>query len=458
MESATEAAGSAAAGSAAAAAVAELAASELSDRWEYHLSVPLPAAPALPGTGLSLVDLILTPEVFAHARADLADLRLFDAAGKPVPYAFRVLQARSERERVPAEEFNRHTTANGTLELSLELKLEDVQHDEIEIVTDGGEFRRSVVVQGSDDGKDWQPLATGDLVRFTRGEQKVDGQSIFYRPSRYRYVRVQVSPDPVVRKASSVAEPTDPEKDEFEVREVSVRHRVEVPGENLTVEGKLGPREPVRTYLGPGSAWVIDLGGERVPCSELQVDIAESEFARDVELEAEITTDALGTTRFEPVPVSSETLWQRMPGDPKLPMIVRFGEVQTRRLRLRLTDNRNPPLTIRSVKCLAAARQVVFPRPSSADSTLRLFVGNPVAEPPVYDFARNLPTPLQPTATRTSLGAAERNPAFMPAPLPFTERFPWLIYVVLGAVSLVLAAVIVSLAKASLALHDRSIA
>lgn len=425
-----------------------VASSESSAHWEYQLPVPLPATPALPNMGPAHVDFLLNPEVFAHGRVDLADLRLFDASEKEVPYAFRVLQARSERERLFGEEFNRTTSPTGVLEVSLELKQDNIWHDEVEIVTDGQEFRRAVAVDGSDDGKAWHPLAKGSLVRFTRGETKLDGASIFYPLSRYKYIRVQVHPDPVAA--------ANDQPETLLVRDVSVRRRVEVPGENLTLEGKLSAREPVRTYSGPGSAWTIDLGGEQVPCSELHVDIAEADFNRDVEVEYEIRNEVLGNTLFVPVPLSESVRWQRVAGDKKEPMVVQFGEVQTRRIRLRVTDYRNPPLTVRSVKCIAAARQIVFARPPEG-STVRLVVGNPLAEPPGYDYARNLPAKIEPVPARVTLGPAERNPAFVPPPQPFTERFPWLIYVVLGAVSVVLAAVIASLARTSLAIHDQGL-
>ena len=43
---------------------------------------------------------------------------------------------------------------------------------------------------------------------------------------------------------------------------------------------------------------------------------------------------------------------------------------------------------------------------------------------------------------------------YVAAPLPFTERWPWLIYVVLSAVSIMLGAIIVNLYRAAIAQHD----
>src|SRR5205085_1401852 len=114
----------------------------------YFAPVPIPpvrpdveAEPpqnALPNSGAApLVDLILGPEVFTHARADLADLRLYNAAGTPIPYALRYLRPQSVREAVQTVEFNRTEPETGPHELTLDLMRDDIQHNEIQINTTG---------------------------------------------------------------------------------------------------------------------------------------------------------------------------------------------------------------------------------------------------------------------------------------------------------------------------------
>ena len=124
------------------------------------------------------------------------------------------------------------------------------------------------------------------------------------------------------------------------------------------------------------------------------------------------------------------------------------------RLRLVVTDYRNPPLELRAATVRAAAREVVFAAPARAVSGLRLYYGNPKAEPPGYDFARNLPATLVPSPARLSLGSRSENPDYRPEPKPFTERWPWVIYVILGAICLALGVLIISLARTAIRLHD----
>ena len=102
----------------------------------------------------------------------------------------------------------------------------------------------------------------------------------------------------------------------------------------------------------------------------------------------------------------------------------------------------------------APARQIVLQRPDATQFPMVLRFGNPEAESPNYDFARNLPEALPTTPVRGVLGAADPNPAYVAPPMPFTERFPWFIYVALSSVSVALGVVVKNLSKAAIANHD----
>jgi hypothetical protein len=71
---------------------------------------------------------------------------------------------------------------------------------------------------------------------------------------------------------------------------------------------------------------------------------------------------------------------------------------------------------------------------------------------------RNLPDRLDPAPVRLSLGERQINPDFVPEPMPLTERWPWLIYAVLGTGSALLALILASLGRAAVAQHDAAVA
>jgi hypothetical protein len=382
-------------------------------------------------------DFVLGPADFGPGRTDLGDFRLVDGAGREIPYALRIRRADSRGEPLPTHEFNRAVGSDGTSRLALDLGTGEAEHNEVELEMAGTNVRRHVRVDGSVDGIDWHELASKDWLRFRVGGKDVEDRRIPYPPSRFRFVRVRVGRDPEV------------DKDVAAIDRVVVRRRIEVPGESLTLPAALGVREPVRTPDGPASAWVLDLGGENVPCERLSVDVADTEFARDYRVEAG-GREGSG----EPLREIARGLWRRRAGEAKTPLVAEFSEALAARLRLVVLDQSNPPLMVRSAVFSAPAREVVFGRPVAASQTYRFYLGNPKANPPGYDFARNLPERLDPTPTRLALSPRRENPVYRPEPKPLTERWPWLIYVVLGAVCVVLGAIILELGRTAIKLHD----
>lgn len=404
--------------------------------WHYFLEVPRPTRP---DDGV-WDDLVLLPPVFDAGRHDLADLRLFDVEGREIPYDLRVRRPDYRTEVLNAKEFNRARGPNGSAELALDLGSAAVEHNEVELTLPGTQYRRHARLEGSSDGQDWRVLVENDLFHFEHDKKQLEDRKLSYPPSRFRFLRVFVERDPVIDKNDTA----------LAIPSAQISRRVEVPGELLTLPGPLQPREPIRTNDGPGSAWTIDLGGNNVPCEQIACDIADTEFVRNYRIEYCATADA--ETPFQSV---SEGVWRRSAGDKHEPMVAEFGEVSARRMRIIVTDASNPPLNLRSATFSAAARQVVFPRPETAAAgPLRLYVGYPKAYTPRYDFARSLPTRLEPPPTRRLLGPRQENPAYVPEPKPLTDRWPWLIYVVLGAVSAVLGLIIIDLARQSIARHD----
>lgn len=122
-----------------------------------------------------------------------------------------------------------------------------------------------------------------------------------------------------------------------------------------------------------------------------------------------------------------------------------------------MTDNRNPPLHVSQVSYSAPARQVVFDAQAEADA-VRLYFGNLAAKSPVYDFERNLPDKLVPKPKRTTVGSRLENPNYIAKPLALTERWPWLIYVVLSVACIGLAGITFDLSRKTIARHDEVVA
>ncbi len=409
--------------------------------WQWLLELAVP-----PGAS-GRMDCILTPAVFDKAREDLGDLRLIDGAGRELPYAIRVRRSHAELEEIPAKAFNQVRNADGSAETSFDLGARPPENRSLTVEPDGANYRRRAQVQGSDDGADWRTLVNdSSLVSLRVGDQAIDARTLTYPASRFRYLRVRVYPD----KAGD---------DKVNPPRVRMSRAVEKQGEDYTAPVEIGPREPVPTPGGPGSAWFLSVRDARGADLEaywerLSFDVANVEFSRSYSVEE-------ADPGWTPRPLSAGgSRWVRAPGDSS-PLTATLSEVSSRRLRLIVTDNRDPPLRLTAARSTTAARQLVFSPPAGWSPPLRLYFGNPDAAPGRYsDYAAALPAVLDPPPTRVRLGGyedmgdVEKNPEYQAPPKPFTERFPWLIYVVLGLAGLTLLGILLYLARSAVARHD----
>src|SRR5262245_14143298 len=163
-------------------------------RWPSYQDIGLPDEPKR-----GAFQFLLNEKVLDAARGDLNDLRLFDSAGREVPYAARVRQPRDEEREFTARAFNRTTQPDRSVEVTLDLGDGGGEHNRVEVASGGANYRRLLKVEGSDDRKEWKPvLDRRPLTYFTHEGQTFDGRQISYPASRFRYLRIRVAPDPAL--------------------------------------------------------------------------------------------------------------------------------------------------------------------------------------------------------------------------------------------------------------------
>jgi hypothetical protein len=388
-----------------------------------------------------IYDVVLPLEVMDKAREDLADLRLYDAGTREIPYAVRIRREFDDKREISASVFNQGVVDQATSELSVDLGENPGEHNEIQVQTAGHNFRRRVEVEGSDSSKEWRTLETrAVLFSFESQNRAVESSRVTYSTSRYRFLRVRVFRD----------ELTDGQPPQ--ITGVKVMMAVHAKGELTTWGLYVPPYQLLRNQGAHASVWAIDLGA-RVPCDRLTLEVEDASFSRPFQIES---VDDPQNARL----IATGELTRHL-GEGAKPLVITFDEeVHARKLRLMVTDYSNPTLTIASIQASAPARQFVFELKETPAQPLRLFFGNPKVTAPHYDFEKELPSKLstrlgypggQPTAdgepTLGMVGSVVTNPEFKPEPLPLTERIPWLVYLVLAASSVALAIILISLAR-----------
>jgi hypothetical protein len=407
--------------------------------------MPVPLATGQAGR----CDFLVTPALFDGSRIDLADLRLVDAAGRAVPHALRVRRPVSRVEPISVEKFNAVSTADGDAELTLAFAGMPGEYNRLTLegLPDG--YRGRVTVEGSEaaDGE-WKGVGTGEVAHQKILGVPVDVRDVPVPPSRFPRLRVRLEP--------GVKTPAD--------LTVRVTRTATIPGEVVSWPVRPGYREPVAADAGPGSAWFLQVeGGYAVPWERLLLDFPEPAFARPYSVRPAPTTgdpsrDEKPEARWYGFPATSGEL-RRRGGEPIKPLAVTLPEgTFANRMRLTVTDFRNPPLALAGVTAETAARQVIFDA-TGVQSPLRLYFGNPEATDPRYDFAAELPADITPPPARLALTTGrEANPEYRPLPKPLTERLPWLVYVVLTVAGLALAGLLGVLARGAIARADAAAA
>lgn len=389
--------------------------------WPYYVEI----TPGKSSPGM--YDVVVPLPVMDKARPDLADLRLFDSTNREIPYAIRIRRDVAERKEIQARLFNA-ATAGPASEVSVDLGENPGEHNEIDIETSGTNFRRQVVIEGSDSGTEWRTLnGNGMIFNFVSENGGAESDRVSYPTSRYRYLRVRVLRDQVTDdKAPVISNATVT----MGVLEKGLLSSWSVPVPSL---------QWLRNQGEYATAWELDLGG-RAPCDRLKLEIMQDSFSRPFRV---FSIDDPDNVRL----IASGTL-TRYRGDQGKPLVITFNQEQiVRKLRLQITDYSNPALTLMSIEASAPARQLVFELKEPPSQPLRLFFGNQTVSAPHYDFEKELPMRLSTEPIDSSLGAVFGNPDYTPTPKPLTERVPWLIYLVLAASSIALGYVLFSLAR-----------
>lgn len=391
--------------------------------WPYYVDItPQKTSPGM-------YDVLVPLPVLDKARPDLADLRLFDSANREIPYALRVRRDVAERRMIEARLFNA-VTAGPSSEVSVDLGENPGEHNEVDIETVGTNFRRQVVIEGSDSGSEWRTLnGNGMIFSFVSQNGSLESAQVSYPTSRYRYLRVRVLRDPVTDDKAPL------------INKVEVTMAVHEKGILSSWNVPVPSYQLLRNQGEFATAWNLDLGG-RAPCDRLTLEIADASFSRPFQV---FSIDDPDNVQL----IATGTL-TRYTADQTNPLVITFNEeVNVRKLRLQITDHSNPTLTIMSIEASAPARQVVFELKEAPSQPLRLFFGNSTIAAPHYDFEKELAMRLSTEPTDSSPGAVLANPDYKPEPKPLTERVPWLIYLVLAASSIALGYVLLSLARSA---------
>ncbi|UCC96573.1 MAG: DUF3999 family protein [Phycisphaerales bacterium] len=385
--------------------------------------------------------LTLTPEIYNVAKPDLGDIRLTDAAGNQIPYV--VVQSKDIQGRKMYEPavINRSTNASRAALVTLDFG-DKTTKNSVEVTTGGGNFRRAVKIEGSNDNIEFFTLVEHAYIFAVRDDRRFE--QVDLPANDYRYLRISVLPMPAEQdspvigavKASRI-EQSRAERQAVNI--VLTEHRED--GENRS------------------SIYVYDLGHRLLPVTEIELDIADDSFYRYVSLEGrDAATRQIrvhsedNRQRFREVEVNwerivSDVIYRYIAADGKkherLVLRLPSGMRAHKYLRITIKNYDDKPVSLKSALANMMAHEIVFE--NTGNLAPLLYVGLESAITPRYDLKQRLSDPLQVSASIARLGSMTGNPLFRqtePEPLAWTEKHKGLLLTVLVGVVLVLGAFI----------------
>jgi hypothetical protein len=401
-------------------------------KWKYQAQVTVEE-----GTG-QYCRLTLTPDIYDAARIDLADIRLLDANDRQVPYVLAKPGDITDRFKYSPTLINRSTNTEGAAMVTLDFDKQIVKN-QIEVETGGNNFRRPVKVEGSNDNVQFFTVVNTAFVFAV--DYRTRFEKIDLPRNDYRYLRITVEPMETEEKSPVIKA----------VR--AFKH-----------ESKLAKRQPVKIVQvehsenekNKSSIYVYDLSYRHLPVSEIDLDVADNVFYRYVTIQGrdeatrKVKIDSEDNRqRFREVEVAWERIisgtiyrYPEASGKNRQKLVLRVpsGRRIYRYLKIVISNYDDKPLAINSTSAKMIADNIVFP--AQDDIAPTLYIGSQTAGKPRYDLAQRLNNPLQVKARAANLGTVNNNPLFGQVeakPLAWTEKHKVLLWIIMGALVVVLA-------------------
>jgi len=397
-----------------------LAAFPLSD-WQYIKTITLPANFQQEG----LVEIAPDREVFAGSASGQVDLRIIADEDTEVPYKLEISKAERQRTSFNVALRDKSYIPGQQTSFIADLGQTGILHNEIEFQTPSINFRRTAVVETSNDGTTWAEVAEQTVYDFTVKERKFTTRNtrVRYTDSTARYLRVNIA---------------DEDEGPLDISGATVFYVKETPAREVnwpaTIVGTSHDTDRGTTLVD------VDLGTPGVPSYRLAVKIPEVNFYRQISLQA-----STERASWETILSRSEIYAYDTPKFVGSNLVIIYPEITSRYLRLTIHDEDSPPLNIQGIEVWGLHRRLVFS--AAPQHSYQLYYGNMAAQRPVYDIERVFPYLATEALPEASLGPQITNPDFVEKKPPLSERFPWLFPVVIAVAAIFIALILIGIVR-----------
>ncbi len=394
-------------------------------KWRYEKKIEL--------EGVFYPSYVLLPfdrQIFENAKPNLSDIRVI-ANGSEIPYKLLVEKEYYLRESHRTKILNLSFVPGEYQFFIADLGEAGILHNQIKILTTSINFRREVIIEGSNDQENWFVLNDkGRIYDYSPPEFEFKQQdtTLNYPESTYRYLKVKI--------ISRGEEPLKIIGAEVYRQVAKVARKINYPLKII----ERGINEGLRT-----SFITLDLGSIGLPSNSLKISTPDVNFSREVALEGSNDNQNWQVVKYRDVIFSFSTA--KFTGSK---LEIDYPESNFRYLKLTIFNKDDKPINIIDISVSGILRRILFKYEPLKN--YKLYYGNPDAHYPEYDIEALFPYLEIKDLPEAFLGAQIKNPLFeeiLPPPPPFTERYPWLLPTILTIVVIILLWLIIKLILAT---------
>ena len=364
-------------------------------------------------------------EIYDGTMGMIHSMRIVDSDGVEVPHQIVTKQQSVKREEFSPKFLNNAYADSLHNSFTLDFGEERPEINRLTIATDSANFTRRVSVEGSDDQAEWNTLV-GDAYIFDFSRNIHSRHlSVEFPLSNFRYFRVKIHDDGAgpleIGGAKAYRIKTEP---------------AETQSWPMTIIDKTENEERNTTEI------VLDPGFLGLPITALDLDVSSRNYHRNVKVASSADRDnwaALGTGvifNFD------------------MPAFKRSGNMLTfrqngggRYFMLTIENYDDLPIEVSGATATGLVRRVVLPLTGRAP--YKVYFGDPKAKRPRYDLAQRMRYIQTTDLPRLSLRRRQTNPSHVSREpvVPWSERHPSLLWIVMVVVMAALALLIYNLMK-----------
>lgn len=360
----------------------------------------------------SLAGVYLEPHQIGDiaSKTPFADLRVVTDRQEEVTWQIVSRRPDKRKEVLPAQMRNLSQTEKNETWLEMLVDRQGAHVNAVEIITPDTNFSRQVQVLGSPDGETWNTLRKDGVIFDSNRGEKLHLTRITFPQASFRHLALKISNNDALP---------------LTISDVKVLQENDSKGQTYSIHGTTEKPE-INNSLRENSI-VVHMDAA-FPLDRLIIATADRNFQRSVEVqikrgEGDWQRWTQGTIfSFDTATMHESQLAIDMP------------EIAASEFRLVFKNLDSPPLSVTQVTGQGYRRLLVFKQ--QANEKHYLFWGNPLAQQPQYDLSGLIAKQKLDALPIVSLGQVRPNTKFAGnnARLPFTERYKYLLYIVVTLV------------------------